>query len=90
MTQENELILPLICNQDMSGHNPKSFTIPGKDLNYRLSKATVKPLFPINLAFAITVYKVQGQTLDAAVLALAIQGNAIQQMKYASILVALS
>ena len=70
--------------------SPKHITIPAKHGLYGPSSATITQIFPIDLAFAMTVHKAQGQTLSSVILCLSSRLNHLHQMTRNAIYVALS
>ena len=67
----------------------KQYTVPGNQ-GYNPSKITVRPVFPIDLGFAMTVHKAQGCTLLKVILCLADRPSRLTQMQIQSLYVALS
>ena len=68
------------CDPPLAGPSP---------YQYNPFRVTVKPLFAFDIGFAMTIHKAQGQTLKSVVLTLSSRPNKIQEMKLASILVAM-
>ena len=63
--------------------------VPGGE-GYPPSRIKLKSHFPIELAFAITIHKAQGRTLDRVIIAVSDRTAENCQLKYASLYVALS
>ena len=85
---EDAIIIPIL-----SVSFPKDDTRPtpvyGGD-NYLPSKVTLEPRFPLALAFAITVHKSQGMTMEKVIIALSKQPLAASSFSYEQLHVAFS
>ena len=88
---DNNIVLPLKVNSSQfKTQKGQKYTIPGQKFKYKLSRVTITDLFPYNIALAMTVHKAQGCTIKAVILALSCHPTRFQQMKFASIYVAMS
>ena len=80
----------IIAIPQSSNHSNKIFTIIPGTSHYKPSRIEISPQFPIEMAFAITVHKAQGQTLDQVILALSHRHAAQCDMSYSHVYVATS
>lgn len=77
-------ILPIACSWD---NHP---TVIRGDECYLPSRAIFRNLFPLELAFSITVHKSQGRTMDRVIIALSDCGVGACRFSFSQLLVALS
>lgn len=83
---EDSIVLPII----QGGTRPKENVIVRGGDNFRPSKVYIQPHFPLEPAFAITVHKAEGRTMEKVILALSYRSGDKCNMTYAAIYVALS
>ena len=93
-TEDNLPIIPLVQPSISSLSKPisissKKYTVPGGS-SFNISKVEVRPNFPFELGFAMTVHKAQGRTLSKVILCLAERPLKLTQMGIQSLYVSLS
>ena len=85
---QNRIIVPIVARRFKS-ERWDSCPVRGGD-GFLPSQVDVSANFPIELAFAITIYKAQGRTLPRVILSLSHRRMQQCQLSYAAIYVALS
>jgi hypothetical protein len=88
---EDKIVLPITTAiAPSSGNKNKKFTYKTGNLISPIATAEVSQPFPFDLAFAITVHKAQGRTMDRVVVDLSSHPTYITQMNFAAVFVAMS
>ena len=84
-----DVVIPIL--PDSGGQKWKQYPVRG-GLSYRTlpSKVQTRRVFPLELAFAITIHKAQGRNMKKVILALESRPLGIMQMEFPSIFVAMS
>ena len=83
---ETETVIPLLLNKGISSTR-KWYTAPGNHPAYGPSRIRTSLLFAFDLAFALTVHKAQGQTLDSVILCLSQRPTRVQQIVFSAVYV---
>jgi len=81
------IIIPITTTSKTGG---KTYTIRSKPNSCATSRIFIKQLFNYEFAFAMTIHKAQGRTLQQVILALSCHPNKILHMTFASIYIAFS
>ena len=85
---QSKIIIPL--NPSNKQNKQKRYCYFNKSLFSPVSSATVKDPFPYELAFAATIHKAQGRTINKVVVDLTKHPDGRLKLKFASVYVALS
>ena len=86
---QGRAVVPLIARRTTRRSDKSYIAIPG-GLLFHPSRICIQNLFPVEPAFAMTVDKAQGRTLQKVIVALSSKKGKKCQLDYASICVALS
>ena len=86
----NDVVIPLLAKRFNRKTKGKKFPIPGVPGSSLPSRVRILNEYPVELSFAMTVEKSQGQTLDYAIIALGGRRGQKCQFDYASVYVAFS
>ena len=84
---DDEIIIPVTQNPNKCKW--QKYTVEGHN-TFSVGRVETRPLFPYDLAFAMTVHKAQGRTISRVVLALSMDPLQTSRMSYASIFVAMT
>ena len=84
-----EILLPITTSM-MNEKKSKEYTYETGNILSPIATAVVRENYPYDLAFAMTVHKSQGRTLDRLVIDLSCRPNHYTQMEFAGIFVAMS
>ena len=77
-------------NVDVEGQSKTEWTAVRGGRMYKPSKVHLSPYFPLETAYAITVHKAMGRTLEKVIIGLGRHLNRMSEMKYEHIYVAIS
>ena len=88
--QQNDVVIPIVAKRCKRRNENKPIPIPGVGGSILPSRLVLLNAFPIELAFAMTVDKSQGQTMDYAIIALSNRRANKCNFDYASVYVAFS
>jgi len=90
-TSDSKIVIPITKSMvSSSAKKCSKFSYPTGDICLPLATAEVQESFPFDLAFAMTVHKAQGRTIEHVVLDLTCQPTAIARMEFAAVFVAMS
>ena len=84
-----KVIIPIIANKHRAQGSDSKTIVPGGSL-YLPSRVEIRSNFPLEPAFAATVNKGQGRTLDKVIVAISYKKGAKCNITYASLYVALT
>ena len=86
---KNKIIIPLLATKSRH-HKQKQYAYFNNDPFNPCSTATVTDPFPFELAFAATIHKAQGRTMDKVVIDLYCHPDGTHRLNFAQVFVALS
>jgi hypothetical protein len=86
---QGKVIIPILANRHRVQDHDSKTIVPGGFL-YRASKVDIRSNFPLEPAFAITVHKAQGRTMEKVILAISHKKGFLCNLTYASLYVALT
>jgi len=87
---DSEIVIPIGKQRRYGKNDFQSYTYPNGNPLEMYATVEVADIFPIQLAFAMTIHKAQGRTIKRVVIDLMYHPNGRIRLKFAAIFVALS
>ena len=90
MAEPDEIVIPFTNTMCKGGTDPDKFKYATGDVFVPIAEVSLRPIFPFELAFSVTIHKAQGRTLNRVLIDLTQHPCNKATMEFAAIFVAQS